>query len=313
MHIFVLCLTGAMTQPIVANASAVLCDPANPTANNSGNNVAAHITNTLESAEAPVLKFNHIVKTQDHAISELSKQSSDALEMFSEYLTNLAASSTHLDKVQSKTPTNAWEMSHDVGVCNFWPGLDLHDIIQGLVNVLAPLQTLMRVQEKRTATLEEMQRTAQMPVFARRVFVVETSLTSMNANKQTSWMSNLPARLKSPEDSIAANSATSVVTQLGNLEAALPLLGKPGVYRDPPESESSGTTSALLKALPERLRIESNLEMLGTVHRHWDRMEMHKLTSVESLPFKTTQEPCMVCSTIASATTAIDGWHRTFV
>ena len=107
----------------------------------SGNNVAAHITNTLESAEAPVLKFNQIVKTQDHAMSELSKQSSDTLEMFSKYLTNLAASSTHLDTVQSKTPTNAWEMSQDVGVRNSWPGLDLHDFIQDLVNVLAPLQT----------------------------------------------------------------------------------------------------------------------------------------------------------------------------
>ena len=59
---------------------------------------------------------------------------------------------------------------------------------------------------------------------------METSLASMNANieKQTSWMS---ARLESLEDSIAANSATSVVTQLSDLEAALPLLSKPGVYR----------------------------------------------------------------------------------
>ena len=80
--------------------------------------MAAHITNTLESAEAPVLKFNQVVKTKDHAMSELSKQSSDALEMFSKYLTNSAASSTHLDTVQSKTPTNAWEMSQDVGVRN---------------------------------------------------------------------------------------------------------------------------------------------------------------------------------------------------
>ena len=145
---------------------------------------------------------------------------------------------------------------------------------------------------------------------------METSLASMNANieKQTSWMSNVPARSKSLEHSIAAISATSVVTQLSDLEAALPLLGKLGVYRDPPESEFSGTTSALLKALPERLRIiESNLEMLGAVYRHWDRMEMHKLTSVESLPSKTTQEPCTKSSTIASATTAIDGWHRIFV
>ena len=35
-------------------------------------------------------------------MSELSKQSSDALEMFSEYLTNLAAPSTNWDTVQSK-------------------------------------------------------------------------------------------------------------------------------------------------------------------------------------------------------------------
>ena len=55
---FVPCLSGAMTQPFVANASAVLCDPAIPTSNSSGNSVAAHITNTLESAEAPVFKFN---------------------------------------------------------------------------------------------------------------------------------------------------------------------------------------------------------------------------------------------------------------
>ena len=92
-------------------------------------------------------------------MSELSKQSSDALEMFSKYLTNLAASNTHLDKVQSTTPTNAWEMSQDVGVRNSWHGLDVHDFIQDLVNVLAPLQTLIRVQEKRIATLEEVQRT----------------------------------------------------------------------------------------------------------------------------------------------------------
>ena len=149
-----------------------------------------------------------------------------------------------------------------------------------------------------------------------RVLAVETSLASLNADidKQTSWMSNVPARLKSLEASIAAISATSVVTHLSDLEAALPCLGKPRVHRDPPESESSETTSALLNALPERLRIiEPNLEMLGTVYRHWDMMEMHKLTSVESLPSKATQEPCTLCSTIASATTTIDGWHRTFV
>ena len=96
-------LPGAMTQPFVANAdnvvcidvlppsvvpSCVLCDPANPasvqfiTSDNSDNYVTANITNTLESAEAPVLKLNQVVKTQDHAMSELSRQSSDALEMF---------------------------------------------------------------------------------------------------------------------------------------------------------------------------------------------------------------------------------------
>ena len=53
---FVPCLSDAMTQPFVANASAVLCDPANPASNDSGKNVAAHITNTLEFAEAPVFK-----------------------------------------------------------------------------------------------------------------------------------------------------------------------------------------------------------------------------------------------------------------
>ena len=106
---------------------------------------------------------------------------------------------------------------------NSWHGLDLHDFIQDLVNVLAPLQTLIRVQEKRIATLEEVQRPAQIPVFVRRVLAVETSLASMNANieKQTSWMSNVPARLKSLEASIAADSATSVVTRLSDLEAAL--------------------------------------------------------------------------------------------
>ena len=162
---FVPCLSGAMTQPFVAKASAVLCDPANPASNGSGNYVAAHITNTLEFADAPIFKFNQVVKTQDHVMSELSKQSSDTLEIFSKYLTNLAASSTHLDTVQSKTPTNAWEMSQDVGVRNSWPGLDLHDFIQDLVNVWAPLQTLIRVQEKRIATLEVVQRTARMPGF----------------------------------------------------------------------------------------------------------------------------------------------------
>ena len=68
-----------------------MCDPANPTANSSGNNMAHHITNTLESAEAPVSKFNQAAKTQDHAMYELSKQSWDALGLFSEYFTDLAA------------------------------------------------------------------------------------------------------------------------------------------------------------------------------------------------------------------------------
>ena len=132
--------------------------------------------------------------------------------MVSEHLTNLAAPSTNLDKVQSKTPTIPRKTSlyiprqfvipptlhdQDVGEHDFWPGLDLHEIIQGLVNALALLQTLMRVHEKRIATLEEVQRTAQMPVLARRVLAVETSLASLNANieRQTSWMSNVPARL----------------------------------------------------------------------------------------------------------------------
>ena len=43
---------------------------------------------------------------------------------------------------------NAWEMSQDVA-----DSLDLHDF-QDFVNVLAPLQTLIRVQEKCIATLE---------------------------------------------------------------------------------------------------------------------------------------------------------------
>ena len=130
------CLSGAMTQPIVAKASAVLCDPANPTMWQ-----PIHLQSTLRIRQKlPNLK----------AMFELSKQSSDALEMFSEYLASLPA--THLDIVQSKTPTYAWEMFQDVGVCNFWPGLDLHDIIQGLVNVLAPLQTLMRVRDAGTAS-----------------------------------------------------------------------------------------------------------------------------------------------------------------
>ena len=47
----------------------------------------------------------------------------------------------------------------------------------------------------------------------------------------------MPARLKLLEASIAAISA----------EAALPCVGKPEVYRNPPESESSETTSALLR------------------------------------------------------------------
>ena len=93
--------SGAMTQPFAANADNVLridvllpsavptcSDPANPASMRSR---AANITNTLESAEAPVSKFNQVVKTQVHAMSELGNQSSDALGMFSEYLTNLAA------------------------------------------------------------------------------------------------------------------------------------------------------------------------------------------------------------------------------
>ena len=116
-------------------------------------------------------------------------------------------------------------------------------------------------------------------------------------------MPNVHARLKLLEASIAATSA----------EAALPRVGKPEVY-NPPVSEFSETTSALLKTLPERLHFnESNLEMLGNVYRHWDRIETHKLASVESLPSQTTQKPCTICSSIASATTVCDGWHRTFV
>ena len=53
--------------------------------------MADHITNTLESAEAPVSKFSQVVKTQDHVMSEFSKQWSDALGVFSEFLTNFAA------------------------------------------------------------------------------------------------------------------------------------------------------------------------------------------------------------------------------
>ena len=326
---FVPCLPGAMTQPFAANADNVLCidvllpsavpscvlrDVASPasmrsiTSDNSDNHVAANITNTLESAEAPVLKLHQVVKTQDHAMSELSRRSSDALEMVSEHLTNFAAPSTNMDTVQSKTPTNPRKTSQDVGDHDLWPGLDLHEIIQGLVNALAPLQTLMRVHEKRMATLEEVQRTAQMPVLARRVLAVETSLASLNADieRQSSWMSNVQARLESLETSIAAISdksnhwfATSVVTHLSDLDAVLPCLGKPGVHRDPPESESSEKTSnAWLMALPARLRIiESNLEMLGTVYRHWD----------------VTQEPCTLCSTNTSANNTNDGCHRTFV
>ena len=91
----------------------------------------------------------------------------------------------------------------------------------------------MRVHEKRMAALEEVQRTAQMPVLAGRVLAVETSPASLNANieRQTSWISNVPARFKSLEASIAAISATSVVTHLSDLEAALPCLSRPGIYR----------------------------------------------------------------------------------
>ena len=137
--------------------------------------------------------------------------------MFSKYLTNLEASSTHLDTV----PTNPWQKSQDAGVRNCWPGLDLHNFIQDLVNVLAPLRTLIRVQEMRITTLEEAQRATHMPVSARRILAVETSLASLNANieEQASWMSIVHARLKSLEASIAATSA----------EAVLPHVGKPEV------------------------------------------------------------------------------------
>ena len=238
---FVPCLSGAMTQPFVANASAVFCDPANPasmqliTSDNSDHYVAANITNTLESAEAPVLKLNQVVKTQDHAMSAGNRRMHS--RCFPSISRTLQLSVQTWITVQSKTSTNAWKTSQDVGEHNFLLGLDLPEIIQGLVNALAPLQTLMRVHEKRMATLEEVQRTTQMPVLARCVLAVETSLASLNANieRQTSWMSNVPARLKSLEASIAAISATSVVTHLSDLEAALSCLGKPGVYRDPPE------------------------------------------------------------------------------
>ena len=48
--IFVPCLSGAITQPFVANASSVLCDP---TSNSSGNFVAAHITNNWNPQKLP--------------------------------------------------------------------------------------------------------------------------------------------------------------------------------------------------------------------------------------------------------------------
>ena len=64
-------LSGDMTQPFVASAPAKLCDLASPASNGSGNNVAAHITNTLEFAEAPVLKFGRFqnMKPGSHYLS----------------------------------------------------------------------------------------------------------------------------------------------------------------------------------------------------------------------------------------------------
>ena len=74
-------LSGAMTQPFVASAPAKLCDLASPVSNGSGNNVAAHITNTLEFAGAPVLKFNQVVNTHVRAQQAIVGYARDVLQV----------------------------------------------------------------------------------------------------------------------------------------------------------------------------------------------------------------------------------------
>ena len=197
----------------------------------------------------------------------------------------------------------------DLGEHVSWAGEDSHEIIQGLVGALSPLQTMMKVHEERMATLEEVQHTAQVPVLARRVLAVETSLASLNPSAniemQTSWLSSVPARLESLESSFAAISdnsdhgfAANIMNHLSDLDAFLACLGKSGENKDPPVSESPERTSiAWLKALPARLRIiESNLAMLGTVYRHWDVSRLNSVETSLEPSFKTVNRSHVRCA-----------------
>ena len=216
-----------------------------------------------ESAEAPVKKSSQVVKKRDHTICELSRQLSAALEKVSEHLKHLAAPSANLavpQAVWSKTSTNHQEISfltpresvipstfydEDLGERlalsghAVWASIDLHEIIQGLVDALSPLQTMMKVHEERIAALEAVQQTAQVQALAHRVLAVEISLASLNpsANSvmQTSWLSSVLTRLEALESSIAAISdnsdfgfAVSFMNHLSDLEASLAGLGTPG-------------------------------------------------------------------------------------
>ena len=194
---------------------------------NSGSQLTANITDQLESAESHIMKLSQVVKEKDHAISELSRQSSDALEKVSEHLMHLAVPSANLavpQAVRSKTSTNPQEMfsltprefvrpsklyDQDLGEHAIWAGLDLHEIIQGLVDALAPLQTMMKSAPKSVwQPSKRCSKPPKMPVLARRVLAVETSLASLNPSvnieMQTSWLSSVPARLESLESSFAA-------------------------------------------------------------------------------------------------------------
>ena len=65
---------------------------------NSDGQLAANIMDRLESAEAPVMKSSQVVKKKDHTVSELSRQSSDALEKVSEHLTHLPVPTSQCHK-----------------------------------------------------------------------------------------------------------------------------------------------------------------------------------------------------------------------
>ena len=125
---------------------------------------------------------------------ELSKQSSIALEKVSEHRKHIAAPSASLavqSDSRSKALTDHREMSfltplgsmtrstfydEDLGeVLNLsghgtWANTNLYEIIQDVVDVMSPLQTIAKGHEERVAALEAVQMTAQKQALAARVF-----------------------------------------------------------------------------------------------------------------------------------------------